>query len=194
MTEEAEPVMSFNPARTNAGPSLQEVMDNATPFAKLVIGLQEFQLAHGATEDDLLYRKGVDHPWRQLYRKMSDGWHAVAAGILILNSNALSDYIRMHLLARKDGKVDETGMRDYDLFDLNFQMRAEPGDTEVDIRLPGQDWTRVSVDSSVDVSESREQAIHGVIKVAPELSARFSEEVEAWARRMAAGATVMPIM
>lgn len=161
------------------------------PFATLRIGPTGYQIGEGEGEGVLKYRVGEDGDWIDLQRNQAEGWQRIGAEILISTRDALYDYANMHVI-----KITEEGAEpdvfEYDLFDFRFELQSDMSGGVIMLNIPEMGWVEVHDENPADYNSRRELAVHALFSAAPQLADEFADDVEAWAERLAAGATVEP--
>lgn len=160
-------------------------------FAKLRLGDSTYTIGE-CSEGTLFFLTDESDSWRQLDRTLEDGWQEIGATILMSTRDALHDYLRMHMIRLT---LDNTSWAEtsYDIGGFVWDLRSVSADT-VAVRFPLHDWRLVNV-SKIDPNVTvREYAIAVFSAARPDLGKTLAENVRAWAKRLAAGALVTPIM
>ncbi|MCE6952955.1 hypothetical protein LAZ29_18680 [Cereibacter sphaeroides] len=165
--------------------------ESPAPLARLRIGPASYEIASYAGSDVLAFRTDADMAWRDLEADLSLGWFEIAAEILQRTRNALEEYVRMHMIRRREDACTD-GQNGFDLYGLGWEVR-ETG-TALLLRLDGDaDWREVRPSALAHVTGMRERAAAALVAEVGDLRDRIGEDVHAWARRLAAGAMVEPL-
>ncbi|PWR02555.1 hypothetical protein DKT77_10180 [Meridianimarinicoccus roseus] len=168
-----------------------EAQDIPVPAAFASIRLGDTQYTVGEdVEGGLHFTAAAGGNWKALTHTLEDGWHDIGAEILVATRDALHDYLRMHLIRLTQGSLAEAPQR-FDIMGFEWELRRDEDGT-VAIRLPLHDWRAVKVTGTFDTD--REFAIAAFAAARPDLSKSMAEDVLSWAKRLAAGAVVMPVM
>lgn len=171
------------------------------PFARLTIGDAVFEVgtvltdivAAGEAHEVLAFRPNADTPWKQLRADLQDGWRPVAAEVVRNTRDALHDYVGMHMI-RRSGAFRAGGRVSLTLFGFDWEVRLSSDGKRAQVRLPDMSWEEVDPKLVEDHKDFKELAIASLIKSRPSIHKVFEDDVEAWALRLAAGASVVPIM
>ena len=125
-------------------------------------------------------------------KRCSNGWPEIATEIMLAGKDAVKDYVFTHMIHERQN--DTATERAYSLYDLNWRIRLEDGGVEATLSQ-GQtgDWISLSVAADVFDDTQRDLAFAGLQALLPDLGSRIGGEVRAWLRRLATGATVVPI-
>jgi len=181
-----------------AGAATESALEVA-PFARLTIGEAAYDVGtvknspEEATREILAFRSGADAPWRQLKAGLDDGWRPVAAEVVRNTRDALQDYVRMHMI-RRSGKFTAGDKVSLTLFGFDWEVRVSSDGRRAQVKLPETGWEEVDRSLLQDYSDLKELAIAALIKFSPTIHEVFEDDVDAWALRLAAGASVTPIM
>lgn len=160
-------------------------------IANLSLGKSTHDIGESEDETRLAYRPaGSSADWAELRGSLADGWPEIATEIMLATQNALKDYVFTHMIheRQKDSAQDRT----YSLYDLHWTVRDSA--TGLQGRLDDQpDWQDLH---PLDVSfadDPREAAFAALLRLMPNLDQHIHDDVRAWLRRLASGATVVPI-
>lgn len=171
---------------------VQDDTGETRPFSALRIGNNTYQIADGETEGSLMFRVDEYHGWVCLEHTLEHGWQKIGAEILMATRDAIHDYAKMHTI-KMPMPSDDPEHFSYDLFEFQWEMKAFPAENRVSLNIPDRGWVAYT-DIDVESFGSRRAAsIYALVHAAPELVDNFRADVEAWATRLAAGATVEPI-
>ncbi|MGP3697150.1 hypothetical protein [Rhodobacter sp. NSM] len=178
-----EPVLPFShPIEPAEGPSL---------IARLKIGASTYEIAGWPDSDALAFRTDPASPWRELEADLAAGWSEIAAEILQRTRNALEEYVRMHMIRRREDQEVE-GESGFDLYGLGWEVRDLGND--ILLRLDGEGtWHQVNASALSHVAGMRERAAAALVAQVRDLRERIGDDVHAWAKRLAAGALVEPV-
>ena len=160
-------------------------------FARLRLGETVYTI--GEDSSSQLYFQSDDLPqWHPLNRTLEDGWHEIGATILISTRDALHDYLRMHMIQLTPDDAPEGETR-YDVGGFVWDLRRVSDDA-VAVRFPFHDWRTVQVGALEPKHPPREFAIAVFSAVRPDLGKSMADNVHAWAKRLASGAVVTPLV
>jgi len=165
-------------------PSPREI--NITPFAVLRVMERAFQIAEDPDTESLLFRTPEQQEWSFLNHTTDDGWTAVAAEIIRADPEAQLEFIRMHLLRRRDLPTEEVA-ETFEILGHIFWLRLS--ETGVEIRVQGQDWRPINVSAEL---ESRTRAVAAVQLLQAEHVISLDAATHDWSIRMAHGVQIMP--
>lgn len=160
-------------------------------FARLRLGEAVYTIGEDRNAR-LYFMSGASSPWRPLHRRLEDGWQEIGATILIATRDALHDYLRMHMIRLTPDDAPGAETR-YDVGGFVWDLRRVSDDT-VAVRFPFHDWRHVHVAPPVSGLAPNEFAIAVFSAARPDLGRTMAENVHAWAKRLASGAIVTPIM
>lgn len=194
--DDAGAAVAFNDASAVPDPALE-----VAPFAKLTIGEGSYEVGTvlndpagvGESHEVLAFRAGADEPWQQLRAGLEDGWRPVAAEVVRKTRDALHDYVGMHMI-RRSGAFCAGGRVSLTLFGFDWEVRLSSDGKRAQVRLPEMSWEEVDPKLVKEYDDFKELAIASLIKSRPSIHKVFEDDVEAWALRLAAGASVVPIM
>ncbi len=159
------------------------------PVARLNIGGTNYVIGELAALDMLAFRPETGGDWAHLNNTVEEGWSAVAAEIISATRDTTREYIRMHMIHRRNVNVGPNIM----LFDLyGFEWFIRMDDDGVFARVEGRDWEPVDVEG-LDLEEDIGTiAVRAIMTAVPDAREYFHDDVKDWSRRIAAGAMVMP--
>lgn len=141
--------------------------------------------------DALSFRTDPAADWCALDADLAAGWSEIAAEILQRTRNALEDYVRMHMIRRRE-EEDPAGGNGFDLYGIGWEVR-EAGSALL-LRLDGEaEWQTVPAPALAHAAGFRERAAAALVAQVRDLRERIGEDVHAWAKRLAAGALVEPV-
>ena len=196
--DDAGTAFAFGDASTapEPDPSLE-----VAPFATLTIGEAAYEVGTvltdpaqaGESHEILAFRADGQSPWIQLKASLDEGWRPVAAEVVCSTRDALHEYVNMHMIRRRGAfKAGETAT--LTLFGFDWEVRVSSDGKRAQIRLPDMSWEEVDRKLVEEYDDFRELAIASLVKCRPSIHKVFEDDVEAWALRIAAGASVVPIM
>ncbi|MBR9649668.1 hypothetical protein [Thalassovita aquimarina] len=194
--DDAGPAAALENASAEPGQDIE-----AAPFAKLTIGETAFEVgtvltdpvAAGESHEMLAFRPDPQTPWKQLRAGLEDGWRPVAAEVVRNTRDALHDYVGMHMI-RRSGSFRAGGRVSLTLFGFDWEVRLSSDGKRAQVRLPDMSWEEVDPKLVEEHRDFKELAIASLVKSRPSIHKVFEDDVEAWALRLAAGASVVPIM
>lgn len=170
-----------------------EHLQDAKPFAAVRIGNSRYFVANGETDEDLIYRPEERQEWAHLSRNLDDGWQKVIAEILVHTRDAMHDYVRMHLInVSGDSSTEE--YLDMNLFGYTWKMKSDFSDGNIELELPERGIVVLKGLDPSQFQKRRDAAVYSLVHAAPELADQFQNDIDEWAQRLAAGATVEPYM
>jgi hypothetical protein len=181
-----------------AGPILPAAPTPARPcyrfdaFARLRIGEALHDIGRCEATDRLAFRpSGSADMWNPLVHGFEEGWPDVAAEIIARTRNAMRDYIRMHMIRNRDADATQ-GEREYDLYGIPWRVRGTVDAAEVWHIETG--WMAFDTTPVADSSDPRDLAAQALIAAVRDLEDRIGADVRGWARRLAQGAQISPIL
>ncbi len=161
-------------------------------FARLRIGEAVHDIGRCDTTDRMAFRPtGTDHDWLPLMHSFEQGWPEIAAEIIARTRNAMRDYIRMHMIRHREVAMPE-GEREYDLYGLMWRVRGTGEAAEVWLDASG--WVEFDTSPVAESHDPRDLAAQALIAAIPDLDERIGSDVQGWARRLAQGAQISPIL
>jgi hypothetical protein len=191
------------PAFNDAEPVATRPDLEVAPFARLTIGEGSFDVGtvkagqpEAEREDGrevLAFRETGDGAWKVLEHNVDEGWRQVGAEVLRNTSDALHDYVGMHMI-RRSGAFEPGNMVSLTLFGFEWDLRFSRDGSRAQVRMPDTNWSEVDRTLMTQFEDKRELAIASLLRFSPSIHKVFEDDVEAWSRRLAAGAQVMPIM
>lgn len=160
------------------------------PVARLCIGGVNYVIGEMTDLDMLAYRNESGGDWLPLANTVEEGWSAIAAEIISLTRDTTREYIKMHMIHRRNAGLGP----DIRAFDLHgFQWYIRLNDEGCAVRVDGLDWQPVEIgdlDHELDLGKI---AVLSLLTAIPDAESHFRDDVTAWAKRIAAGAMVMPV-
>lgn len=161
-------------------------------FARLRIGEALHDIGRCDATDRMAFRAaGSTDMWTPLTNSFEDGWPEVAAEIIARTRNATRDYIRMHMIRNREAEV-MPGEREYDLYGILWRVRGTVDAAEV--CRDGEDWIAFDTAPIADSGDPRDLAAQALVSAVPDLEDRIGADVKGWARRLAQGAQISPIL
>lgn len=161
-------------------------------FARLRIGEMLHDIGRCEATDRLAFRtSGSAEMWSPLMHGFEEGWPEVAAEIIARTRNATRDYIRMHMIRNREADA-LPGEREYDLYGLLWRVRGTVEEAEV--WCDGGDWQPFDTAPVAESSDPRDLAAQALIAAVRDLDDRIGADVQGWARRLAQGAQISPVL
>ena len=161
-------------------------------FARLRIGEMVHDIGRCDVTDRMAFRPtGSDMDWLPLMHGFEEGWPEIAAEIIARTRNATRDYIRMHMIRHREVAMPE-GEREYDLYGLMLRVRGTGEAAEVWQDETG--WVEFDTSPVAESADPRDLAAQALIAALPDLEDRIGADVKGWARRLAQGAQISPIL
>jgi hypothetical protein len=165
-----------------------------SPFARLRIGPKSFDIADADPSVDggaLAFRVTGGADWIVLQVGIADGWHRIGADILLNDPAVLPHFLRTHAV-RLSGWFAPGDRIDFDTLGTKWSVTC-PDDRIALVEFDGRPVGEVA-QSQATSADPREKAIDLLIAVVPDLRGRFGAMMDEWAGRLAAGASVTPII
>ena len=199
LTETAKSILfthGFRLATSDAlEPVVEDVAEPAAPkafeaMARLRIGEVHHDIARDEVTDKFAFRiTGSNADWVLLDNGLEEGWPEMAAEIIKRTRNATFDYVRMHMIHRRDAPMAQ-GEYLYDLYGIEWAVRGTPEAAEA----RGEDGTWRSFDASGTNPDSpRDFSALAAFAAIPDLESRIGEDVHEWSKRIAAGSEITPV-
>ena len=200
LTETAKSILFTHGFRLSASELVEpevaeEVVAEAAPkefqaMARLRIGEVHHDIARDDETDKFAFRiTGSDADWVLLDNGLEQGWPEMAAEIIKRTRNATFDYVRMHMIHRRDAPMVQ-GEYLYDLYGIEWSVRGTPEAAEA----RGEDGVWRSFDaSSANPENPRDFSALAAFAAIPDLEARIGEDVHEWSKRIAAGSEITPV-
>lgn len=161
-------------------------------FARLRIGEMVHDIGRCDMTDRMAFRPvGSDVEWLPLMHSFEEGWPEIAAEIISRTRNATRDYIRMHMIRHREVTMPE-GEREYDLYGLLWRVRGTNEAAEV--WHEASDWVEFDTSPVAESADPRDLAAQALIAAIPDLNEKIGSDVQSWARRLAQGAQISPIL
>lgn len=161
-------------------------------FARLRIGEMVHDIGRCDATDRMAFRPtGTEQDWLTLMHSFEEGWPEIAAEIIARTRNATRDYIRMHMIRHREVTMPE-GEREYDLYGLLWRVRGTGEAAEV--WQQGADWVEFDTSPVAESHDPRDLAAQALIAAIPDLDEKIGADVKGWARRLAQGAQISPIL
>ncbi|PLL12067.1 hypothetical protein C0V75_14385 [Tabrizicola sp. TH137] len=159
-------------------------------MARLRIGEVHHDIARDDETDKFAFRiTGSGADWVLLDNGLEQGWPEMAAEIIKRTRNATFDYVRMHMIHRRDAPMP-SGEYLYDLYGIEWAVRGTPEAAEA----RGEDGTWRSFDaSSASPDNPRDFSALAAFAAIPDLEARIGGDVHEWSKRIAAGSEITPV-
>ncbi|MCZ8151442.1 MAG: hypothetical protein O9292_03450 [Rhodobacteraceae bacterium] len=176
-------------------PVVEEAVEEAAPkefqaMARLRIGEVHHDIARDDVTDKFAFRiTGTDADWVLLDNGLEEGWPEMAAEIIKRTRNATFDYVRMHMIHRRDAPMVQ-GEYLYDLYGIEWAVRGTPEAGEA----RGEDGVWRSFDgSSANPESPRDFSALAAFAAIPDLETRIGDDVHEWSKRIAAGSEITPV-
>lgn len=162
-------------------------------IANLSLGKSIFDIGESADETALAYRPARSKAdWTPLTTGLADGWPEIATEIMLAGGDTQKDYVFTHMIHER--LKDTATERVYSLYELRWRLRLVDG--LVQGRLshdPESEWMNLGLPDTEFGEDARDIAYGGLLALMPDLATKISNDVRAWLRRLATGATVVPI-
>lgn len=160
------------------------------PMARLRIGEVHHDIARDDETDKFAFRiTGSDAEWVLLDNGLEQGWPEMAAEIIKRTRNATFDYVRMHMIHKRDADMP-AGEFLYDLYGMEWAVRGTPSKAEA----RGEDGVWKSFEAGhVNPDAPRDFSALAAFTAIPDLAERIGEDVHEWSKRIAAGSEITPV-
>ena len=162
------------------------------PFARLGIGPGAYEVSEMADDSALLaFRVEGQQEWTALDRRISDGWVEIAADILLLDPDVIFEFLQTHAVCVATECAPPYAM-EFDTLGVRWSARLlENRDGEV--RFGDGEWqhARLGIQAPKD---GRARAIMVLLATTRDARARFEPHISNWARRIAQGVSVQPVI
>lgn len=198
LTETAKSVLFTHGFRLASSEALDPVEDVAEPvapkafeaMARLRIGEVHHDIARDDVTDKFAFRiTGSGADWVLLDNGLEQGWPEMAAEIIKRTRNATFDYVRMHMIHRRDAPM-VAGEYLYDLYGIEWAVRGTPEAAEA----RGEDGVWRAFDASdASPDNPRDFSALAAFAAIPDLEARIGDDVHEWSKRIAAGSEITPV-
>lgn len=173
-------------------PVITAVCTHFDAFARLRIGEMQYDIGRCDATDRMAFRHGgAEEDWVPLMHSFEEGWPEIAAEIIARTRNATRDYIRMHMIRHREVAMAE-GEREYDLYGILWRVRGTGEAAEV--WQPENGWVEFDTSAVIESPDPRDLAAQALIAAVPDLEDRIGQDVQGWARRLAQGAQISPIL
>lgn len=160
------------------------------PFAMLRFGDRAFEIAEAADEVSLLFRSEGEADWIALDNTREAGWEVVGAEMLSKSMDVSEHYTRTHVIRLADPATGE-GVHVLEIEGLRWWMRID-GDKAFFSADPATGWTLVPAE--IKAENIRSLGIQAAHAMLPGFRDLMEENMNAWLRRMAHAAAIMPVM
>ena len=97
----------------------------------------------------------------------------------------------MHMIRNQEADLS-AGEPEYDLYGLLWRVRGTLDGAEV--WQPGKGWVVFDTTPVIDSDDPRDLAAQALVSAVPDLDQRIGADVKGWARRLAQGAQISPIL
>ena len=162
------------------------------PFARLRIGAKTFDIAEDSPPDSPLCFREAGRPlWITLRAGLEDGWHRIGADILQADPQVLAHFLRTHAV-RLGGWYRTGETIEFDTLGTLWSVSCTDED-QAQVVFDGRPPVAVARARATS-ADPREQAIDLLIAAVPDLGQVFHPKMDEWAGRLAAGASVTPVM
>ena len=159
------------------------------PLARLNIGGTNYMIGELADLDMLAFRMETDMEWTHLKNTVEEGWSEIAAEIIAATRDTTHDYIRMHMIHRRNAELGDNIVL-FELFGFEWFIRLADDRTET--RVAGGDWVAFDAGDFDREEELGHIAVRALLTAVPDASEKFAKDIKEWSLRLAAGAMVMP--
>ena len=183
------PAATGNPPRRS--PSHGHSCRAQAPFARLVIGDGHYEVAHANSDLPLLaFRLHGQMEWTALDRQIADGWIAIAADILLLDADVIYDFLTTHAVRLTDTDCPEE--MQFNTLGLHWSARLTDSRTG-EVRFGSGTWRHANLGLRAP-TDRRACAILLLLACFPDARERFEPHISYWARRIAQGVSIQPIL
>lgn len=180
------------PAAPDAAPAPALALPDAfRAIANLSLGKATFDVGESADETCLAYRAaGLAGAWSPLQAGLADGWPEISTEIMLATQDTVKEYVFTHMIHER--QQDGLHTRVYSLYDLRWQIRTAPEGVQGRLETAAE-WQDLPLPQTGFADHPRETAYLALLGLMPELAQAIRQGVRAWVRRMASGATVVPV-
>lgn len=182
-----EELHAQEPAESEEAPAATDVQQ----FSCLKIGESVFDIGECAEpEGQLAFRRSAGgDTWQTLTNRIVDGWNEIAAEVISRTQDVIQEYVVMHMIRRRDVQVED-GVEVFNLYGIEWHVMVRDG--RVMARIKPDDWADLPDADKLVSMASRDRAVAALRAILSDLDDQVGRDAEAWSRRMALGATVMP--
>ena len=160
------------------------------PMARLRIGEVHHDIARDEETDKFAFRiTGSGQDWVLLDNGLEEGWPEMAAEIIKRTRNATFDYVRMHMIHKRDADMP-AGEFLYDLYGMEWSVRGSPAMAEA--RGADGVW-RAFEAGDIAADAPRDFSARAAFTAIPGLAERIAADVHEWSKRIAAGSEITPV-
>lgn len=162
------------------------------PFARLSIGLRAYEVGEALGDGTLLaFRAEGQQEWTALDRQMCDGWVEIAADILLLDPDVIFEFLQTHAVRVGTGEEPPYTMT-FDTLGVSWSAQLLQ-DRDGLVRFGEGEWhyARLGIKAPKD---GRERAIMILLASIGDARVRFEPHISNWARRIAQGVCVQPVL
>ena len=164
--------------------------ETVTAFAQIDLGQKTFQIANFGSRGSLAFRDGGDGSWIGLSRRIEDGWNRIGADIVLSDPEVFDHFLRTHAV-RVSGAVEIGQTIVFAMMNSSWSARLL-SDTRVGMRIAEGDWVETDLEPGPQET-LRDRLIAAFETAFPDAAERFSDDLDHWAERIAAGAAVRPL-
>ncbi len=160
------------------------------PFARMRFGDELFEIAEGAVEDSLAFRRDGEGPWQMLSNDRSAGWDVIGGEMLAATRDIVADYIMMHTVRLAAPELG-AGVHRFELDQFHWHVRVTA--TTAELRI-GEDGAWQLIPDSIRETSVRALGIRAAQAMIPDFVELLQPEITIWVRRMAHAAAISPVM
>jgi hypothetical protein len=168
------------------------VCSASAPFAHLTLGARSYEIAEATGEGErLAFRAQGQQEWCALDRRIAEGWIEVGSDILLLDPDVLYDFLMTHAVRTQTAQEPPYDMA-FDTLGTKWTARLLQ-DRDGEVCFGDGIWHHARLGLKAP-QDGRERAIMVLMAALPDARLRFEPHITNWARRIAQGLRVMPVM
>ena len=163
------------------------------PFACASIGARSYEIADvtGGDASTIAFRIVGGVEWTALGCRTEDGWAQVTAEILLLDPDVLFDFLQTHAVRTGTSQVPPYAM-EFDTLGVGWSACLMQ-DRDGMVSFAGEEPRHARLGRNAP-SDGRARAILLLLSAYPEARDRFEPHISQWARRIAQGVSVKPVL
>ncbi len=155
-------------------------------FAQLRIMERGYIIAEDTPSERMAFRAEGESDWRWLSHTSADGWTTVAAEIIHLDIDVVGEFIRMHMIRRRDLPTEEIAEAFELMGHLLWLRRSMDG---LEMRLQDSAWEGLDICPDLPL---RDRAVAAFLTLQAQERITPDSAARDWAMRMAHAVQVTP--
>lgn len=162
------------------------------PFAALQVGTRRYEIATSLRDENMLaFRVAGQQEWSALDRALDEGWVKIGADILLLDPDVLFDFLLTHAVVTVSD-AERVNQLDFDTLGVRWSA-VLMHDRDGEVMIDGGAWQYARLGMNAP-KEGRKRAIMLLLATLPNAHSYFEPHITQWARRIAQGVTIRPIL